>query len=144
MVTIPGGPGGVREKGSENKLLREVNFGKKMVRSGRTVETDARSGGRTGEAERKDARERQADHELDRQGEVGPAKTGRTGDAIGEAFEKAGGGACECEVGEESEPAGVAAVGGEESGGVEEGALEDGFPGDGVVEGGGAGVVGAG
>lgn len=115
-----------------------------MVRTGRTVEADPRSGGRTGEAERKHAREIQTAGELDRQREVGPAQTGRTGDSLGEAFEEVGGGTGECEVGEESEAAGVAAVGGGESGGVKKGAVEAGFPGDGVVEGGGAGVVGAG
>ena len=144
MVTIQGGPVGVHEERGVNKLFREVNFGKKMVRPGRTVETDTWSGGRTGEAQRKHARERQTGDELDREREIGPAQTGRTSDALGEAFEKVGGGTGECEVGEESEPTGVAAVSGGESRGVDEGAVEDGFSGDGVVESGGAGVVGAG
>lgn len=115
-----------------------------MVRPGRTDETNSGCGGRTGEAQRKHARERQTGDELNRKGEVGPAQTGRTGDALGEALEKAGGRTAECEVREEWERTGVFAVGGGESGGVEEGAADDGFTGDGVVEGGGTGVVGAG
>lgn len=100
---------------------------------------------RTGQAERKRARQREGSANLRRDREIGAAKRGQTGDPFGEALEEGGLGTGEEEVGDESAELTQLSgpVGGGQSERVEESVGERGSASEWVFGEEGAGAVGA-